>query len=166
MSDATTDRTEPLNAIRDHHCFGCGDLNPHGLRLRLFLRDDPGGGVYADWTPVGTEEGYVGMVHGGIVSTVCDEVMAWSCYAREVWGVTARFNVRFRRPVLVGGSYRAEGWVVSERGRMVELAAAVRDRTNGQVVAEATAQFIRVGADQAAEWERRYGRLATGRDQG
>ncbi len=161
MTDDTVGQTDPLNMIRDHHCFGCGDLNPHGLRLRLFRRDHPEGGVFADWAPGHTEEGYVGMVHGGLISTVCDEVMAWSCYARKIWGVTARLNVRFRRPVVVGGSYRAEGWVVSERGRVIDLAASIRDRTTGEQVADATAQFIRASADQASEWERRYGRLTT-----
>lgn len=151
--------SEPLNIRADHNCFGCGDHNPHGLHLHFFRRDVPQGGVYADWTPSATEEGYVGMVHGGLVSTVCDEVMAWSCYEGEVWGVTARLNVRFRKPVLVGTSYRAEGWIVSSRGRMLELASSLRERSSGQLVAEASAQFIRVPPDQAAAWVERYGGL-------
>ena len=152
-------RPQPLNRRADHHCFGCGDENPHGLRLKFFPRTGGERGVYADWTPTATEEGYVGLVHGGLISTVCDEVMAWSCYAEEIWGMTARLSVRFRQPVLVGRSYRATGWVVSARGRLVDVAAAMHDRDSGELVAEATAQFLRVSEDQSAAWVERYGAL-------
>ena len=149
----------PLNRAADHHCFGCGEQNPHGLRLKFYRRDRPEGGVYTDWIPTPTEEGYVGMVHGGLISTVCDEVMAWACYAQEIWGMTGRLSVRFRQPVHVGASYRATGWVVSSRGRMIEVAAEMRDGRTGQLVAEATAQFIRVSDNQSAAWAVRYGGL-------
>lgn len=147
----------PLNRQTDHHCFGCGDDNPHGLRLKFYPRLDSDRGVYTDWTPTATEEGYVGMVHGGLISTVCDEVMAWTCYAEEIWGMTARLSVRFRQPVLVGQAYRATGWIVTSRGRMVDVAAAMHHRESGRLVAEATAQFLRVSDAQSTEWVRRYG---------
>lgn len=156
------DQPRYLNRNADHHCFGCGEQNPHGLRLKFVQRDGLNGGVYADWTPSPTEEGYVGMVHGGLISTVCDEVMAWSCYAGEVWGMTARLSVRFRRPVRVGEDYRASGWIVSTRGRLIDLAAAMHHRQTGELVADATAQFVRVTDGQSAEWKARYGGLDRG----
>lgn len=153
--------TDPLlsavNGRADHNCFGCGDASPHGLRLKIFPRD--GGGVFADWVPGPTEEGYVGLVHGGLITTVLDEVMAWSCYADAVWGMTASISVRFRRPVEVGGAYRAEGWVVSSRGRVFEVASSLSDARSGGRVAEATARFIRVTGEQAEGWTERYGGL-------
>jgi hypothetical protein len=64
-------------AVRDdHNCFGCGADNPWGLHLIFFA--EPGGAVYSHWTPQVNHQGYDGMVHGGIISTVFDEVMAWS----------------------------------------------------------------------------------------
>lgn len=148
-----------MNAFAEHNCFGCGALNPHGLRLRFYEREHPDGGVWAPWTPSPTEEGYVGMVHGGIVSTVLDEVMAWACYRKQIWGVTGRLNVRFRKPVVVGMATRAEGWIVQRRGRVLELAAELRAVETGQLLADATATFMRVPESQAAEWQRRYGPL-------
>lgn len=154
-----TPRNVPLNRATDHHCFGCGEENPHGLRLKFFRREEPDAGVYTDWLPRATDEGYVGLVHGGIVSTVCDEVMAWSCYAQEIWGMTARLTVRFRQPVHVGRPYRAAGWVVSSRGRLIDVAAEMRDLETGQLVADAGAQFIRVSGEQSVAWSERYGWL-------
>ena len=136
MTPISTPKGAPLNRAADHHCFGCGDQNPHGLRLKFYRLDEDNGRVHADWVPTPTEEGYVGMVHGGLISTVCDEVMAWACYAQEIWGMTARL------------------W-----GRMIELAAEMRDGRTGQLVADATAQFIRVSDDQSAAWAERYGGL-------
>ncbi len=147
----------PLNRASDHYCFGCGEQNPHGLRLKFFRRDSVDGGVFADWVPTATHEGYVGMVHGGLVSTVCDEVMAWSCYAQRIWGMTARLTVRFRQPVHVGRPYRADGWVVSSKGCLIDVAAEMRDSGTGRLVADATAQFIRVSDAQSLAWSERYG---------
>ena len=42
-------------------------------------------------------EGWEGIVHGGILSTILDEVMAWSLVGEDNWGVTARMAVEFRR---------------------------------------------------------------------
>lgn len=154
-----TTNGRPINRRADHHCFGCGDENPHGLRLKFYAREDGSPGVQTDWIPTPMEEGYVGMVHGGLISTVCDEVMAWTCYAEEIWGMTARLSVRFRQPVLVGQAYRATGWIVTSRGRMVDVAAAMHHGESGLMVAEATAQFLRVSDAQSTEWIRRYGRV-------
>jgi acyl-coenzyme A thioesterase PaaI-like protein len=145
----------PLNVQRDHGCFGCGRLNPHGLRLEFFLAED-GEAVWTPFTPVAEHEGYAGVVHGGIVSAVLDEVMAWALYARGLWAVTGKIEVRFRWPLKVGVATRASGRVVGERGRFVTTSGEVRRQADGQVLAEATATFVRVPEEQAAAWRERY----------
>jgi acyl-coenzyme A thioesterase PaaI-like protein len=144
-----------LNVGDDHYCFGCGRLNPHGLRL-AFFRLDGGDGVWAPFTPERHHEGYAGLVHGGIVSTLLDEVMAWSLYAREVWAVTARMSVTFRRPLQVGVAVRLTGRLVADRGRLLEVTGDVRRAVDGVLLAEATATFARVPETQAAAWRTRY----------
>jgi acyl-coenzyme A thioesterase PaaI-like protein len=97
-----------------HNCFACGTLNTNGLQLRLHM--EPG----RSWTELRLDrrfEGWDGIAHGGIVCTILDEVMAWALVAQDNWGVTARLNVAFRRPVLVGHPIRADGWVTRARGR-------------------------------------------------
>ena len=44
-------------------------------------------------------EGWEGVIHGGILCTILDEVMAWALVGEDNWGVTARMAVDFRRPV-------------------------------------------------------------------
>lgn len=145
-----------LNGRDDHHCFGCGQLNPYGLKLSFYPLATGEEGVWTPWTPARVHEGFTGIVHGGIITTVLDEVMAWALYQRQIWAVTGRINVSFRRPVEVGVPLRAIGRVMADRGRLLDLAGELRRVDDGQLLASATATFARVPDDQAKEWEDRY----------
>ncbi len=149
----------PLNLrpdVNDHNCFGCGKLNLHGLHLAL-LPDPQGDGVITYFTPPLHAEGYTGMVHGGIISTILDEVMAWSLYRNGIWAVTAELTTRYRRPVEVGVPLVARGWVAQDRGRVLDLVGEIRREADNQLLAEGTARFMRVPESQAATWQQRYG---------
>jgi acyl-coenzyme A thioesterase PaaI-like protein len=137
----------------DHHCFGCGRLNPHGLHMHFYQHD---GGVMAPFTPERRHEGYTGVVHGGIITTVLDEVMAWALYAKDIWAVTGDIRVRFRRPVAVGVAAYAVGKIGADRGRVLEVTGELRRAADDALLADATASFVRVPRDQAEAWQERY----------
>jgi acyl-coenzyme A thioesterase PaaI-like protein len=143
-------------AVRnDHYCFGCGRLNPWGLKLSFFEQPD-GDGLWSPWTPLREHEGYGGMAHGGIISTVLDEVMAWTAYQKRIWVVTGKMQVNFRKPVEIGVPAIAYGRIVADRGRVVDLAGEIRRADDGLLLADATGLFIRVPPEQANDWEERY----------
>ena len=154
MTTASRDASQ-INVVNDHHCFGCGRLNVNGLQLSFFA-NEKGSGVWAPFTATDAFEGYGGMVHGGIICTILDEVMAWSLYREETWAVTGQLNTRFRKPVRVGEPLRAIGQIVRDRGRIIETRGEIRREADGQMLAEATATFFRVPEAQAAEWTERY----------
>ena len=155
MIDVTNDSlNRQLDVREDHWCFGCGQQNPIGLKLTFF--EQPDGSVYADWTPQRVHQGYEGMSHGGMITTVLDEVMGWANYVRKLWAVTGTINVRFRKPVRIGDDLRARAWVESVSGRKVDVRAELRRREDDLLLAEATAIFIRVTESQAADWQGRY----------
>jgi acyl-coenzyme A thioesterase PaaI-like protein len=151
----------PVNEVNDHNCFGCGTLNACGLGLTMYPNAD-GNGVWAPFAPAARFEGYPGMIHGGIVCTVLDEVMAWSLYREEIWAVTGSLQVRYRRPLAVGETLRAIGTIERNRGRVIETRGEIRRETDGALLAEATATFVRVPADQAEAWRERYLGAETG----
>ena len=137
-----------------HHCFACGELNADGLHL--ILHTDPTG----SWTELVIEprfQGWDAVAHGGIVCTILDEVMAWSVIGRGTWGVTARLNVAFRRPIATGSAIRARGWVVEQHRRACRTAGEVIDPATGEVLATAVGTFIAVPADQLERLKARYG---------
>ena len=152
MIDASLNRQ--LEVREDHWCFGCGRENPIGLKLTFF--EDQSGRVYADWTPERVHQGYEGIVHGGLITTVLDEVMGWANYVRQLWAVTGTIEVRFRKPVEVGVPVRVTAWVETISGRKVDVRAEMRRQSDDLLLAEATAIFIRVREDQAASWQNRY----------
>ncbi len=141
-----------------HHCFACGELNEHGLHLQLHT--DP----ERSWTELTLQpqfQGWDSVAHGGIVCTILDEVMAWSVIGRGTWGVTARLNVAFRRPIPTGRAIRAEGRVSQEHRRAFRTVGEVRDLATDELLATAEGTFIAVPPDQLAGLEARYGMRRT-----
>ena len=81
-------------------CFACGPDNPRGLHLVFEKTAD--GAMTAEWIPEPEMEGYQGIVHGGLVSTVLDEAMAKVVDASGAKALTAELRVRFRQQVSSG----------------------------------------------------------------
>ena len=150
-----TETAGRLVVPNDHNCFGCGRLNATGLRLTFYAPPDRAR-VWAPFTPNADHEGFQDMVHGGIITAVLDEVMGWALYARGIWAVTGKLSVAFRRPVEVGVATRATGWLVADRGRVLDVAGELRRETDAAVLAEASATFARVPEEQARAWRERY----------
>lgn len=144
----------PISVRDDHNCFGCGASNPWGLHLIFFA--EPDGSVHAHWTPVINHQGYEGMVHGGIISTVFDEVMAWAITNAGIWAVTGRLNSTFRKPVEIGVPTIARAEIVSVQSRTVDVKATIRRESDGLLLAEATGVFVRVPKATADAWQQRY----------
>jgi uncharacterized protein (TIGR00369 family) len=139
----------------EHFCFGCGRQNPQSLMLRFRRCED--GGIWADFTPRRTHEGYLGMTHGGILATIADETMSWAVTDSGEIGVTARMSLTFRRPARVGESLRSIGQVTRSRGRAIDAEARILTVDSDEIVAEASARFIRVSQEQARRWRDAYG---------
>jgi uncharacterized protein (TIGR00369 family) len=139
--------------LAPHNCFACGTLNTHGLHLELHAADD------RCWTEITLDrrfEGWEGMAHGGIVCTLLDEVMAWALVDHDLWGVTARMRVDFRRPVPIDRPIRAEGRVVAVRRRLVDAAGVVVDSRTGEVLARGEATYFGAPEARKRELKERY----------
>jgi uncharacterized protein (TIGR00369 family) len=146
------DKSPPL-ARSDHECFGCGDDNASGLHLRFKAARD---GVAARFTPSRKHQGYDSLVHGGIISTLLDEAMAWAAANAGIWAVTGELTVRFRRPLRVGEETEVRGWVTANHGRLVLTAAEVHELASQTIVASASGKLLRVGREKEAAWRARY----------
>ena len=140
--------------LAPHNCFACGTLNAHGLHLELHAGADR---CWVEITLAERFQGWEGIAHGGIVSTLLDEVMAWAVVDHDIWGVTARMQVEFRKPVPIGRPIRAEGWVTSVRRRLVETEGVVLDPADGTVLARAQATFVGASEAKKTELKARYG---------
>lgn len=131
-----------MNVERDDSCFCCGAENERGLHLAITY---PVKGeaetelVVPDWF-----SGWRNMTHGGLLSTILDEIMAHACIGIggvSESAVTAEMTVRFLKPVLTGSRIHAAGKVSEIRGRIVRTEGRLLD-TDGNTAAEATARFV------------------------
>ena len=138
---------EPLPSY--HGCFGCGRDNPIGVALPL---EWDGGKVRAPFSPKKEYAGFEGVIHGGIVCTLLDEVMWWAIAAQErKCTVTANMTIKFHRPVTTQGTYTVEGWVKDKPRSQVFVAAARVMDEEGRVCAQSEARFV---ALPDREWQR------------
>ena len=138
----------------EHNCFACGSLNAHGLRMTIHVEP---GRSWSELTMADRFEGWEGVIHGGILATLLDEVMGWALADGDDWGVTARLTVEYRRPVLVGTSIRVEGWIDRSRRRVMEMRGRIADAVTGQEYATATATYVTVDDERKRQLRDRYG---------
>ena len=131
-------------------CFVCGLSNPFGLHLK-FYETGPGE-VTAEYTVPEHYQGYPGVVHGGIVAAMLDEVAG-----RALMGsgetprfmVTARLEVRYRKNVPVGLPLRLTGLAGKSRGRSATAVGSICD-IEGNLLAEADALLVDIPADMVS----------------
>ena len=145
------ERHAPRNA-----CFGCGQANPRGLRIRIFPA--PGGdGLVCTWEPQPHHEAFPGVLNGGIIGALLDCHSNWTA----VWHlmhrdrlekapccVTAEFHVRMRHPTPTDAAVELRSRVVEAEGNRVRVAAELL--AAGRVTATCEGTFVAVGPTHPA----------------
>ncbi len=135
-----------------HWCFGCGEANPEGLGIQFRIE---GRRVTGEFKTRRTHQGFPGVAHGGIAAAAIDEAMGWAMYAAGAWAMTARLQVRYRRPLPLGERLEVSAEVVRDRGRWLEAEGRLRV-LDGPLVTEAKAVFIRLPAEKAKQMQEFY----------
>ncbi|CAN5214623.1 MAG: PaaI family thioesterase [Nocardioides sp.] len=102
--------------------------------------------MVADHTFDNRHVGAPGIVHGGAVATVIDDLYGFALYLVGTPAVTRQLTVDYRAPVLIGVPYRLEAHLTSQEGRKLFLQASLTS-LEGSVLATSTAVFIAVGAE-------------------
>lgn len=140
-------------AFADHNCFACGGQNPIGMRLAIELGE---GTARTSWVATQDFVGWEDKIHGGILATLLDEVMAWAPSSYDSWAVTAEMNIRYRSPANPGEQLIAEAAVTSRRRRIYHVSGRVLGE-DGRVVAEAEGRFLGATPAQKRDLKERYG---------
>ena len=123
----------------NQRCFACGKNNPIGLRVD-FTVDSVQRSISAKFTPSDLHQGFEGIVHGGILSTLLDEAMANLAFSLGSPAVTAELTVKLKTRAVPGEELLVTGWLTQESSRLI-LAAAKIER-GPVVVAEATGKLL------------------------
>lgn len=87
----------PFVKREGYNCFGCSPDNPVGLKLRF---EEEGDFLVAHWLPEQQFQGWNNTLHGGIQTTLLDELASWLVFVKlKTSGVTSRMEVKLRKPV-------------------------------------------------------------------
>lgn len=132
-----------------HSCFVCGESNPLGLNLRF---ETDGKIVRAKFTPGAELVGFKQVVHGGIISTVLDEIMVWACAVNtKRFAFAAELNVRFLKSARPGEQAIAVGELVENRRNKIYEAKAELKNSAGEILASATGKYFPIKTADATE---------------
>jgi uncharacterized protein (TIGR00369 family) len=123
----------------DHNCFGCSPVNTSGLQMTFFTNEKA---VYSKVTVPKHLCGWNNLVHGGVLSTILDEIMSWSAiYLLKRVAMTKSMSVDFLKPVYVGNLLKAEGTVLDKKGKHEALMEGRIYNEDDVCCASATAKF-------------------------
>jgi acyl-coenzyme A thioesterase PaaI-like protein len=90
-------------------CFGCGTENISGLMMKFYTDEIK---LYSKVTVPDHLGGWDNIVHGGVISTMLDEIMSWSAiHILKRFILTKSIAVNFYRPVKLGDELIIEGEV-------------------------------------------------------
>jgi acyl-coenzyme A thioesterase PaaI-like protein len=138
-----------LKQMEGRGCFACGTANPVGLKMRFYRI---GNAVYSDILLAKNYEGWENMAHGGIISTILDEVMSWAiiCFRKTLF-VTRKMELKYVRPVPLNMSLRARGRVMDEdRGPLIKTRGELFDDA-GRMLARSVGEFALVTEEKLAD---------------
>jgi uncharacterized protein (TIGR00369 family) len=129
----------------NNNCFACGKENPIGLCLDIQTdKDGEDLTVRTECTPPGYFQGWADVIHGGILSTLLDEVITYVAIAHfDGPAVTAQLDVRFKQPAPVGSRLFVTGKRINRSRRLVQAVAEIQ-LEDGTIVAEATGKCLKV----------------------
>jgi acyl-coenzyme A thioesterase PaaI-like protein len=135
-----------LPQLQGHGCFACGTENPIGLNLQFFSE---GGAVGTEITLDKVYEGWEGIAHGGIVSTLLDEVMSWAIlYSKRVFIVTRNMTVKYIRPIMIGTPLLITGQMTdTQTFPRIGAEAEIRDREGGLLI-KGNAEFVALSEEK------------------
>jgi acyl-coenzyme A thioesterase PaaI-like protein len=124
----------------DDYCFACGKANPCGLHMTFYEEGDY---YVSRWHPQPHHQGWYNILHGGLVTTLLDEVMTWRLVSLGHQVVTAELTVRLKAPTPLDKELTARARVVSQRRKFFETEAELL-LPDGTVVATANGKFMEI----------------------
>jgi acyl-coenzyme A thioesterase PaaI-like protein len=128
-------------------CLACGRENPHGLHLDLHV-DPATGAVSCSFTPRVEHIGFEGIVHGGVLATVLDEVMVWAAtWSGKRFCVCGELNVRLNALATIGQPVEVRASVVQSRARLIQTDGTILDAA-GNVLVTSTAKYVPLAPDK------------------
>jgi acyl-coenzyme A thioesterase PaaI-like protein len=124
--------------------------NPVGLHLHIY--ETAPGEVESTYIAPDHFQGYPGVLHGGIVAAIIDEISGrahMGCDPMDPrFMFTAKLEVKYRRNVPIGKQLKVIGRAGKSKRKSAEAWAGIYDAETNELLAEGNTLLIDVPADQ------------------
>lgn len=139
----------PFKGMEGYNCFACSPDNPIGLHLQFV---DEGELVSCEWEADNNFTGYTHVLHGGIQSTIMDEIASWTIYVKAgTGGLTSGMNLRFRKPcIITKGPIRVTAVIKEITSRIASVDVKLFDH-EGLLCSEGIVDYFIMPAEKAKE---------------
>ncbi len=122
------------------HCMVCGLREHNSYSLGLVFSPQADGTVSAPFVVTTKHQGYTGLLHGGMTSTLLDAAMTHCLFSQGIQALTAELTVRFMAPISLGQTLMVCAQMLGQRRGIYQLEAWLM--AGQQKVARASAKFI------------------------
>lgn len=130
-----------------YNCFGCSPDNPMGLHMEFFEEGDD---IVSVWHPHHHSQGWINTLHGGIQSTLADEIASWVVFRKlQTTGVTAKLEVRYMKSIsTLDEKVTLRARLVSQRRNLADIEIEIFNAA-GELCTTAKATYFTVPKEKA-----------------
>lgn len=135
--------------VFDDYCFACGKQNPRGLKMVVHYVDE----LRAAEATLALPREYQGwqeIIHGGILATLLDEIMAHAIWHFAGPGITLELAVRYRHPLKPGEPVRVWGCLAEEKKRRFLARGEIVRIADGRLIATGQSRFLLMAGNKQA----------------
>ena len=134
----TTNKKDFFEKTHDN-CLICSRTNPYSWKMKFTTNED--GKTYTKFQGDKTFQGYEGILHGGIITTLLDSTMAHCLFNKGIKAVTGDLRVRFLHPISCDSTITIQAQIIKNKKTIYILKAeAIYEK---KVMAWAEAKFAK-----------------------
>jgi acyl-coenzyme A thioesterase PaaI-like protein len=135
-----------ITPIADNYCFVCGKDNPQGLRIKVkYFPEEMAAETHLALPR--EYQGWADVIHGGILSTLLDEMMAHAVWRFAGPGVTVSMEVRFHHPLKPDEAIQVRGVLAPGNSRRRIAEAEITRASDNRRIASAKSRFLLLEGD-------------------
>jgi acyl-coenzyme A thioesterase PaaI-like protein len=127
--------------ISDNYCFVCGKDNPKGFKIEVrYLEAEMA--AETELSLPREFQGWADVIHGGILSTFLDELMAHAVWHFAGPGLTLSMEVRFHAPLKPEEAILVRGVLHTKSGSRRLAEGEIIRRADGMRIASGKSRFL------------------------
>jgi uncharacterized protein (TIGR00369 family) len=122
------------------NCFGCSPHNEQGLQMEFYEKEEY---IISEWEPKTYFSGFKNVLHGGIQTTILDEIACWVVFIKcQTSGVTTALNAKFKNSAFTDrGKLTIRGKLIEQNKRFATIHAEILD-SNEKICSEAKVTYM------------------------